>query len=187
MTEPDTPNPDSEDAPGQALPAGPAWRPWALGRPGEQVAFLALSGMGTGLSPLAPGTAGTLAAWALWRALDMPAAAWLVAGVLTFFAGVRLVTRAQQVLGVKDPGWIVIDEIAAFWMVLGLVAPENALAELACFVAFRVFDAGKPWPVGAVDRRVPGALGVMADDVVAAVQAAAVVLAGMWALGVWPG
>ena len=82
---------------------------------------------------------------------------------------------AAQALGQKDPGWIVIDEVAAVWAVLGpldfWVGPLDWRAYMAAFVFFRFFDILKPWPARLIERRVPGGPGIMLDDLVASVYA----------------
>lgn len=153
------------------LGARPGWRflidsPWH---------FLAL-GLGTGLSPLAPGTAGSLPGLALGLALaQLPLAAALPALALVFAIGVAAASRAGAALGVHDHGAIVIDEI--FGMALVVVLAPPALpglgASALAFVFFRAFDILKPWPVSLADRRVGGGLGVMLDDGLAALYAIA--------------
>ena len=136
--------------------------------------FIAL-GAGAGLSRLAPGTAGTLWAWAVFLLLQI----WLTPlqlGVLIAAAtlvGWWACTVTAQHLGVADPGAIVWDEIIAFWLVLWLVTPTTFSGELAAFVLFRYFDAAKPGPVGWADRLFKGlgwrgGWGILFDDLVAA-------------------
>lgn len=129
--------------------------------------FLAF-GLGSGLSPVAPGTAGTLAAMplGLWIVvLPLPVALGLV--VAAFVLGVFLCGQASRQLGVHDHGGIVWDEFVGIWLVLVFI-PFHWAWWLAAFVLFRIFDAAKPWPIGWVDRRVSGGFGVMVDDVLAA-------------------
>src|SRR5579871_2149280 len=104
-----------------------------------------------------PGTWGSLAAlpcaWAI-RAAAGPTE--LAAAAMAAFAlGCWAAGAAARESGEIDPGWIVIDEVAAQWLVL-LVAPLDWRAYLAGFVLFRVFDIVKPWPIRALDRRVAG-------------------------------
>jgi len=130
--------------------------------------FIAL-GFGAGLSPFAPGTAGTLLAWAFGWALAMllsPAAMLALAGVL-FLAGVWACEVTGRHLGVPDHGAMVWDEIAAFLMVLAIV-PREAAWQAAAFVLFRLFDIAKPPPIRYFERRYGGGFGVMFDDLVAA-------------------
>jgi len=147
---------------------------------GNVSGFLAF-GFGSGLSPIAPGTAGSLTA--LVPALILP---WLPvwAGLLwvavAFALGVVICDRASRALGVHDHGGIVWDEFVGLWLVLTLV-PFDWAWWLAALVAFRVFDIVKPWPIGWLDKRVAGGFGVMIDDLIAALYAwAALAIAGVW-------
>lgn len=135
--------------------------------------FLAL-GFGTGLSPKAPGTVGTLVGFPLF---------WLMAGsplywawVVLFLAlGVWACDVAGRALGEHDHGGLVWDEVAAFLLVLPF-APPTVLGYGLAFALFRLFDIWKPFPIGWLDARVRGGLGVMLDDVLAAVYAIGVLL-----------
>jgi phosphatidylglycerophosphatase A len=126
-------------------------------------------GFGSGLSPVAPGTVGTLWAWLAWEVLRLwvegPALLWLpVAG---FLAGVVACGRTADDLGVHDHGAIVWDEVVAFWLVLALV-PASHGAQFAAFALFRFFDIVKPPPIGHFDRTLAGGFGIMFDDLLAA-------------------
>ena len=132
-------------------------------------------GFGSGLSPIAPGTAGTLWAWLAWTVLALwltPAQqGWLLVATLPIGWWATRVTARN--LGVADPSAIVIDEVLAFWAVLWLLLPASGWTQLLAFALFRFFDARKPGPVGWADRALHGggwrgAAGVMLDDVVAA-------------------
>jgi len=83
----------------------------------------------------------------------------------------------------SDPGYIVIDEIAAQWLVLAAL-PQRFWFYVAAFIAFRLFDIWKPFPIGWLDRTVKGGLGIMLDDVVAAIYALALILIAGAALDV---
>jgi phosphatidylglycerophosphatase A len=129
-------------------------------------------GFGAGLSPFAPGTAGTLAAWAAGLALApflSPAAMLALAGVL-FLAGIWACDVTGRDLGVSDHGAMVWDEIAAFLAILALV-PRELAWQAAAFALFRFFDIAKPQPVRYFERRYRGGFGVMFDDLVAAAYA----------------
>jgi phosphatidylglycerophosphatase A len=126
-----------------------------------------------------PGTWGSLAAlpfaWAirsLWGATGLA-----IAIVIVFFAGWWAVAIVTKTSSVKDPGAVVIDEVAGQWLVL-LTAPSDPLAWVLAFLLFRIFDIWKPWPVRWADRDITGGLGVMLDDLLAAVYAALV----LWVL-----
>jgi phosphatidylglycerophosphatase A len=138
-------------------------------------AHLVALGFGSGLAPVAPGTAGTLWAWLAWLALQLwlpPAAlGWVVAASLPL--GWWACTVTARNMGVADPSSVVWDEVAAFWLILWLVLPADWLGQLAAFALFRFFDAAKPGPVAWADRRFKGlgwrgGFGIMADDLVAA-------------------
>jgi phosphatidylglycerophosphatase A len=141
-------------------------------------------GFGSGLSPVAPGTAGTLFAW-LAYVLIVP---WLSPlGMGIFIAASTLVgwwacTVTAQRMRVLDPGSIVWDEVVAFWLVLWLVMPTGWVGQLIAFVLFRLFDAIKPGPVAWADERFhgfgwPGGFGILFDDFVAAFCALLVIAA----------
>ncbi|HOB92707.1 MAG TPA: phosphatidylglycerophosphatase A [Aquabacterium sp.] len=162
--------------------AMPPQRPSARfmrGHPAHWIAF----GFGSGLSPKAPGTVGTLWAWAAFVVADR----WLGAGspwgwALVIAASLPLgwwaCTRTAQHLGLADPGAIVWDEVIAFWLILWLVMPAGLVGQAVAFGLFRFFDAAKPGPVGWADRRYklrPGQAigwrqgwGILFDDLVAA-------------------
>lgn len=126
-------------------------------------------GFGSGLSPKAPGTAGTLAAWLLFPALSaaLSDAALLAVLVACFLVGVAAASRTGRDLGVADHGAIVWDEMVPFWLVL-LLTPKTLPWQAVAFALFRFFDIVKPPPVSWADRRIKGGLGVMLDDLIAA-------------------
>lgn len=132
-------------------------------------AHLIALGLGTGLSPVAPGTVGTLVALPIAWLLDAYAgtAGWLVAiGAITI-AGFWATQVTSRDLGVADHGSIVIDEIAAFLLVLFFAGPD-LLRQCIAFFIFRFFDIVKPPPIRQVDRAMKNAVGVLADDFLAA-------------------
>ena len=135
------------------------------------VHFLSL-GFGSGLSPYAPGTAGTLAAIPLfWFMSTLPLAVYLaVVGVL-FLIGIYLCQVTTDRLGVHDHSAIVWDEVVGYLLTMTAI-PFDWRWVLAGFFLFRLFDVWKPWPVRALDRSVGGGLGIMLDDVGAAIYAA---------------
>lgn len=142
----------------------------AFGSPAGLLAF----GLGAGLSPKAPGTAGTLAGMLLALLLaGLPVWAGLATVALAFVAGIPICDRTARALGVHDHGGIVWDEVVGIWLVL-VTVPFHWAWWLAAFVAFRVFDIAKPWPIGWLDRRVTGGFGIMIDDLIAAVYAAGI-------------
>lgn len=128
--------------------------------------FLAF-GFGSGLAPKAPGTAGTLVALPLYFLLQ-PLGVWYwLATVVAVLVGIWACDVAGRALGVHDHGGIVWDEIAAFLLVLPF-APQTFVGFVLAFALFRLFDIWKPFPIRWFDRQVPGGLGVMLDDLLAA-------------------
>ena len=138
-------------------------------------AHLIALGFGSGLSPVAPGTAGTLWAWLAWLLLVR----WLAPYELGLLIALSLpigwwaCTVTAGNLRVVDPSHIVWDEVIAFWIVLWLLLPAGFGAQLAAFALFRFFDAVKPGPVGWADKLYhgfgwQGGFGVLLDDLVAA-------------------
>ena len=148
----------------------------------RQPVHLFALGFGVGLVPLAPGTAATaaaaLAGWWLMP-LPLPARVGLVA--VLALAGVRICGESARRLGTRDHPAVVWDEIVGF-LAVTLVLPAQPLWWAAAFVLFRLFDIAKPWPVGYLDRRVGGGMGIMLDDLAAAGLAAVCVLLGRLAL-----
>jgi phosphatidylglycerophosphatase A len=142
--------------------------------------FLAL-GFGSGLARKAPGTWGTLAAFPVYFAMTLLSAPmyWALAAIFVVI-GVWICDVTGKALGVHDHGGIVWDEIAAFLLVLPF-APATGWGYLLAFALFRLFDIWKPFPIGWLDAQVPGGLGVMLDDLLAAGYAIAV----LWAVRVW--
>lgn len=140
-------------------------------------------GFGSGLAPKAPGTFGSLAALLLFPALALltPLAYGAVLLVATL-GGIAVCGHAATRLGVHDDGRIVWDEFAGQWLTLFPLVPVlhwDAMALLrllAGFALFRLFDVVKPWPIGYLDRKVHGGLGIMLDDIIAGVFAAVVLV-----------
>lgn len=138
-------------------------------------AHLMALGFGSGLSPVAPGTSGTLWAWVAYVVMQQ----WLTPEqigniiLLSLPLGWWACTVTARNLRIHDPSVIVWDEIACFWIVLWLVMPAGLVAQFAAFVLFRIFDMAKPGPVGWADRTFKaegwgGGFGIMVDDIVAA-------------------
>jgi phosphatidylglycerophosphatase A len=141
------------------------------------------TGLGAGLVPKAPGTAGSLVAllpwWFLLRALPM---GWyLVVVAAGFMLGVWACGICDRRIGMHDQGALVWDEVIGMWITL-FAAPSPWWWMLAGFALFRLFDIWKPWPVRLADRRVHGGFGVMLDDVVAGVYALLVLQLVAWML-----
>jgi phosphatidylglycerophosphatase A len=145
--------------------------------------FIAL-GFGSGLSPLAPGTFGTLVAIPL--AMGLRAfhndAVFIGAIAVAFVVGAWSAQATGRDLGVPDHGSIVVDEIAAFLLVLYFVGPDP-LREALAFILFRAFDIWKPPPIRQVDAALKNGIGVMLDDVLAALYALIVFALGQRLFG----
>lgn len=127
------------------------------------------TGLGIGLSPVAPGTCASLAALPLaWAIRAKWGEAWLAtATALLFVVGCWAAGLAAKASKSRDPGRVVVDEIAGQWAAL-VAAPLDPIAYVLAFLLFRLFDIWKPWPVGSADRHVAGGLGIMLDDLLAA-------------------
>jgi phosphatidylglycerophosphatase A len=143
-------------------------RPTAKFTFGHPAHFIAL-GFGAGLSPFAPGTAGTVLSIPIW---------WLIGGAdeplllfgflaLLFAAGVWACARTGRDLGVSDHGAMCWDEIVAFLLILAMV-PDDPWWQAAAFFLFRAFDVVKPPPIRQFEMRFKGGFGVMFDDILAA-------------------
>lgn len=137
---------------------------------GDPVCLLAF-GLGLGLAPIAPGTFGTLLGIPLYLGLGgtTPLSYGLVVGVL-FMVGIPLCSACERRLRVQDHSGIVWDEVVGLLITLWGVAPTWQNIALG-FVLFRLFDVVKPWPIGLLDRRLHGGVGIMLDDAVAGVFA----------------
>ena len=134
--------------------------------------FLAL-GFGSGLVPRAPGTFGTLAAIPLYLlCMQLATAHYLLVVVAAFAVGVYLCGRTARALQVHDHPAIVWDEVVGYLLTMAW-APPGWVWLLLGFAAFRLFDILKPWPISLLDRRLGGGLGIMLDDGLAGLAAAA--------------
>jgi phosphatidylglycerophosphatase A len=133
-------------------------------------AALVATALGAGYAPVAPGTAGSLVGLALFwpmSGLGWPVALAATAGL--FLLGVRCASRVAAQVGRKDPGIVVVDEVAGMWVTLLAVPFTPATAALG-FLAFRVMDVFKPYPARQLEA-LPGGWGIMADDIMAGVYA----------------
>jgi phosphatidylglycerophosphatase A len=144
---------------------------------------------GAGYSPVAPGTVGSLAALPLAFALlhmDILVATLIVIGL--YFLGLWSANHLEKVSGQHDAQMIVIDEVVGVcvsalllgWWLVGAADPYLLL--LLSFFSFRLFDVVKPWPISWIDRTVGGGVGVMIDDLVAALMGAVAVAGGYFVL-----
>ena len=137
----------------------------------KPVHFLAF-GFGSGLSPVAPGTFGTLAAVPIYLLLVISVNSWVYFFTVVIFAllGFWLCGKSAQDLGVHDHPGIVWDEIVGFLITMYL-APINWLWIILGFILFRLFDIFKPWPINWLDREIKGGVGIMLDDILAGIFA----------------
>lgn len=136
---------------------------------------------GSGLLRPAPGTWGSLAAvFAAWPlgVIGGPVAL-SIAAVIAFLAGLWATEKYIAASGNHDPSEVVIDEVAAMWLVMAAL-PPTPLAYLLGFLCFRLYDIWKPWPIKGIERRVSGEMGVMVDDIVAAIYA----IITAWIIGI---
>jgi phosphatidylglycerophosphatase A len=159
---------------------------WMLGSVNRVFAF----GFGSGLSSIAPGTAGTLWAWAIFLVTDYVYPSSALAAIL-WALGIGLIWgcwicgSVSEALGKRDFGGIVWDEMIAFWIILAIIMPTNLWMQILAFALFRFFDAVKPGPIGRIDRHFKNVensgapstgsqiwwrgFGIMIDDLVAAI------------------
>lgn len=182
-----TDNPAGSHGPYGQASGGPARAPrsantrFMLAHPARWIAL----GFGSGLSPMAPGTVGTLWAWWSFHWLVHWLNPWDMGVFLAIClpVGVWACKLTADHLGQSDPGSIVWDEIVAFWLILWLVTPASGWDQFVAFLMFRFFDAAKPGPVRWADRVFKGsgwrgAWGIMFDDLVAAF--CVLVLIALW-------
>ncbi|MET0090936.1 MAG: phosphatidylglycerophosphatase A [Candidatus Thiodiazotropha sp.] len=144
-----------------------------MGNPVHLLAF----GFGSGLAPKAPGTFGTLVGIPFYLLLQpLPPVYYGILVALTFLLGIGICGRTSRDLGVHDHGGIVWDEIVGY-LVTMLWAPQGWVWMVIGFVLFRFFDILKPWPIRWFDRKVSGGFGIMLDDLIAGLFAAALLFA----------
>jgi len=141
----------------------------------DQLSIVLGTGFGIGFAPIAPGTFGSLLGPPLvWGVLQtgLPVTAVLAFATVFVAVGIPICTAASAALDKHDPGQVVYDEIAAFWIVflphILLGKPIGWLAAIGGFALFRVFDVTKPWPISRLEK-LPDGSGIMADDLAAGV------------------
>ncbi len=129
-------------------------------------------GFGSGLSPHAPGTMGTLVAVPMYLLLgQLDLIVYLMVILGGFILGVYVCNYTSKALGVHDHSGIVWDEIIGYWITMIAVPALTWEWILAGFVLFRLFDIIKPWPVNIADKHLSGGFGIMIDDVLAGLYA----------------
>ena len=147
-------------------------------------AHLIATWFGSGLLPRMPGTWGSLAAlpfaWIMQHYCGSLALA--IAILFAISLGLWAIHVYLQSSDILDPGPVVIDEVAGQWWTLMLV-PADPWLYLLGFILFRVFDIAKPWPASWADRHMPGAAGVMLDDLFAGIYGFIIMTGITWSLG----
>jgi len=148
---------------------------FVTGHPAHFLSF----GFGSGLAPFAPGTAGTLLAWALYWFIKpfYQDTEFLMLLAAAFLLGIWACARTGRELGVADHSGMVWDEMVAFWLVL-LLIPQSITWQCVAFFLFRLFDIAKPPPIDYFDEKLKGGFGVMLDDIIAAFYA--LLLIALW-------
>ena len=148
---------------------------------GDRIAYGLATGLGAGHGPIAPGTWGSLPALALAWLVEPRLGGWGVASLaaLVTLAGTWAADRTARRLGERDPGRIVVDEIAGQLVALCFL-PATPQVLLAGFLLFRILDVVKPWPAHRLEE-LPGGSGIMADDLMAGLYAN-LILQGLAAL-----
>jgi len=137
----------------------------------DPVHFLAF-GFGTGLAPFAPGTFGSIPGLILfWLTLDFGLYVQLSIAIAMALIGIWICGESARRIGVHDHGGIVWDEIVGMYVTLFL-APVSVVGFVLAFVLFRIMDIVKPWPIRELDHSMQGGLGIMLDDLLAALYAA---------------
>jgi len=156
-----------------------------MNRQKHKIPWIIATWFGSGLLPKAPGTWGSLAAipFAYLFSIYTCPYAQLFGITVLFFIGIWASDKIEESAQIKDPGFIVVDEVVGQWMAL-LPLPflytiidnnsfylYSVLIAVAGFLAFRLFDIWKPWPVNYADKNIPGGYGIMFDDVIAGMYA----------------
>jgi phosphatidylglycerophosphatase A len=143
----------------------------------DPVHFLAF-GFGSGLAPVAPGTFGSLPGLLLaWLTLGYGIHVQLGVAAVLIVSGIWICGESARRIGVHDHSGIVWDEIAGMYVTM-LLAPPTLAGFVLGFVLFRLFDIVKPWPIRDLDHRLGGGLGIMLDDLAAALYA--LILLGLY-------
>jgi phosphatidylglycerophosphatase A len=146
----------------------------------DSALLLVATGLRLGFVPVAPGTIGSLAGLPLaWGLHFLPLWGQVLGAAVLFLIGIPICAAGARLLGSKDPGAVVFDEIAALGAVF-LFVPFTWWTAIAGFLLFRLFDIWKPWPVRRLEG-LPGGLGIMVDDFVAGIYASAC----LWLLVRW--
>ncbi len=151
----------------------------------HKTSWIIATWFGSGLLPKAPGTWGSLAAFPFAYIISVYTCPYaLIFGTIAlFFIGIWASDKIEKNAQVKDPGFIVVDEVVGQWIALlplpflySFLNPDSfhlyfAVIAAVAFIAFRIFDIWKPWPVNYVDKNIHGGYGIMLDDVIAGMYA----------------
>lgn len=130
--------------------------------------FLA-TGCYSGYLPLAPGTWGSMVGVALyWGISGLPPLSYAAAAVAFIFLSIWAAEHARRIFGEEDPSRVVIDEIAGYLVAMAFHEPSLYIM-IAAFIVFRIFDVIKPPPARWMERRLPGGIGIVMDDVMAGI------------------
>jgi len=132
----------------------------------KKLKYILATGFGTGYSPYASGTIGSLAALLLFILIPLDDYLWLAISVIMFIIGIWVSETVEKDKG-KDPGIVVIDEFVGQWIAL-LFLPRTIWIFLAGFIVFRILDIIKPFPAADLEE-LEGGVGIMLDDVIAAI------------------
>ena len=130
-------------------------------------------GFGSGLSPIIPGTIGTLAAIPFYLLLaHLSLSLYVIIIIIASFIGIKICEITSDAMGTHDHGSIVWDEFVGLWITMSIVPLLNLPVTdwkwlIAGFILFRFFDMLKPWPISWLDKKVHGGVGIMVDDIVA--------------------
>jgi phosphatidylglycerophosphatase A len=140
-------------------------------------------GLGSGLSPIMPGTMGSLLAIPIWWFCfqQLALGPYIVMLIVATILGVYFCQRTAVDMGVHDHGSIVWDEFVGMWITLMVIPLHNWQWIVLAFVLFRLFDMWKPWPIRYFDKHVHGGFGIMIDDVIAgAISALCIILVKLY-------
>ena len=158
---------------------------YVMNKQKNKISWIVATWFGSGLLPKAPGTWGSLAAIPFAYLISIYTCPYaLISGIVAlFFIGIWVSDKIEESSQIKDPGFIVVDEVVGQWMAI-LPLPFlysildsdsfycfSALIVTVAFIAFRIFDIWKPWPVNYADKNFSGGYGIMFDDVIAGMYA----------------
>lgn len=147
----------------------------------SRLALTLATWFGCGFFPVGPGTVGAAAAvliaFALHAAWNWGRVSILVLAVLWFWPAVWAATVTARVIGKKDPGLVVIDEVLGQWITLMGAARLNWQSFVAAFILFRIFDIWKPWPIRKIEH-LPEGYGIVCDDLAAGLYGALILYIG---------